>query len=397
MRSGFVCRVMLPKECVAQGIELLIGAGAADMRNLFASIGLGFASNPLTSEEEAMAQAAYDDEDYKTALPLLRRGAKESDPDALHRLGVMYDEGWGVKLDPKRAHELYEKAGEQDHTAVLFCLGYNYMEGSGVTKDLQQARRFYERTVEVGGTQSLVNLGRMYEDGLGGDRDIQKAADMYKRAADEGRSNGHFCYACSVLAGHLPGVDRAVGFHHLLEACKQGNQLSLTHLMRLYLERDRDTFEVSQEEVLKLAMFGAKTGHTLSLLVHVAAYWRGDNYEQDRIMAYRDLATHLAIHLEDPDFNAEAIVVHLEELRAEFSEAELDAAREAVAEHATFEVLLILAHIYYRRMGRAQMPSLQPDEEESDRWIEVSEQYYGIHSQRYVGMFEGRKLISNAN
>ena len=211
----------------------------------------------------------------------------------------------------------------------------------------------------------------MYEDGLGGDRDIQKAADMYKRAADEGRSNGHFCYACSVLAGHLPGVDRAVGFPHLLEACKQGNQLSLTHLMRLYLERDRDTFEVSQEEVLKLAMFGAKTGHTLSLLVHVAAYWRGDDYEQDRIMAYRDLATHLAIHLEDPDFNAEAIVVHLEELRAEFSEAELDAAREAVAEHATFEVLLILAHIYYRRMGRAQMPSLQPDEEESDRWIEV--------------------------
>jgi len=59
------------------------------MRNLFASIELGFASNPLTSEEEATAQAAYDDEDYKTALPLLRRGAKEGDPDALHRLGVM--------------------------------------------------------------------------------------------------------------------------------------------------------------------------------------------------------------------------------------------------------------------------------------------------------------------
>ena len=152
--------------------------------------------------------------------------------------------------------------------------------------------------------------------------------------------------------GYLPGVDRAVGFHHLSRGM-QTRQFNcpLTHLMRLYLERDRDTFEVSQEEVLKLAMFGAKTGHTLSLLVHVAAYWRGDDYEQDRIMAYRDLATHLAIHLEDPDFNAEAIVVHLEELRAEFSEAELDAAREAVAEHATFEVLLILAHIYYRRMG----------------------------------------------
>jgi len=38
---------------------------------------------------------------------------------------------------------------------------------------------------------------------------------------------------------------------------------------------------------------------------------------------------------------------------------------------------------------------LEPDEEEAERWIEISFDHHGPHSRRYVGMFNGRRAFSD--
>ncbi len=365
------------------------------LHKLMDAVGLGSEVAPLTPEEAKQAEAAFQDADYATALPLLERGAKAEDAQAQHSLGLMYDEGWGVKQNVKRAHGLYGQAAAQGHGAALFCLGFNSQFGIVVSEDIGKARQLYEQAVEAGDVQSLVNLAALYQEGAGGVQDFGKAAEYFRRAAENNRVNGHYGYAECILDGHVPDVDRSVAIDHLVKAAEQEHSGALARLMDLYAENDGKDFEVEQEKILDLAKLGAEIGDPASLMVHVASYWSGIGRAQDQIKAYEEAAVYLALHLEDPNFQAEVAATNLERMRAPLSDDDLEAGREAVAKNAQLEALLILAHIYGRRMGSDAMPSLEPDEEEAERWIEISFDHHGPHSRRYVGMFNGRRAFSD--
>ena len=72
--------------------------------------------------------------------------------------------------------------------------------------------------------------------------------------------------------------------------------------------------------------------------------------------------------------------MNLERMRAELPDEDLDKARDAVAENSALEVLLVLAHIYFRRVGSPEMPELVPDEDVFDRWIDLSFKHHGNHT-----------------
>ena len=83
--------------------------------------------------------------DYRKAAALYQQGVKKNHADSMFALAVLYDEGKGVKLDHQMAVTLFEKAAKKNLPAAQFNLGVMYANGVGVTRDYEAARNWYEK------------------------------------------------------------------------------------------------------------------------------------------------------------------------------------------------------------------------------------------------------------
>ena len=62
-------------------------------------------------------------------------------------IGVMYEYGYGVDKDPKRAVEYYQKAADMGNAAGQANLASMYRDGNGVQKDYAKAAYWYNECV----------------------------------------------------------------------------------------------------------------------------------------------------------------------------------------------------------------------------------------------------------
>ena len=95
-------------------------------------------------------------------LPSVLMLAEKGDAVAQHKLGVLYDHGWGVEKDAVHAVEWYRKAAEQGQVNAQYNLARMYDNGLGVKKDATQAVAWYRKAAEQGDADAQCNLGWMY-------------------------------------------------------------------------------------------------------------------------------------------------------------------------------------------------------------------------------------------
>jgi TPR repeat protein len=92
--------------------------------------------------------------DYEAAytewLPLAELG----DVEAQYNLGVMYDEGAGVKQDLTRAADWYRRAAEQGFVDAQTNLGKMYYYGQGVPRDYHEAVRWFRLAADQGDSEA---------------------------------------------------------------------------------------------------------------------------------------------------------------------------------------------------------------------------------------------------
>jgi len=81
-----------------------------------------FAGSALAGPFED-ASDAYEREDYATAVRLLRPLAERGDAAAQFQLGVMYDNGIGVRQNHAEAAKWYRLAAEQGNVAAHIACG----------------------------------------------------------------------------------------------------------------------------------------------------------------------------------------------------------------------------------------------------------------------------------
>ena len=81
-------------------------------------------------------RAAYERQDYATALQLCRPLAEEGDARAQLSLGGMYYNGQGVQRDFLKAAKWTRKAAEQGYALAQANLGVLYWNGEGVPQDV---------------------------------------------------------------------------------------------------------------------------------------------------------------------------------------------------------------------------------------------------------------------
>ena len=88
----------------------------------------------------------------------------------------------------------YRKAAEQGFAQAQYNLGVMYENGRGVRQDYIQAVQWYRKAAEQGIAQAQYNLGLMYAKGEGVRRDHKIAKEWFGKACDNGLQLGCDAY-----------------------------------------------------------------------------------------------------------------------------------------------------------------------------------------------------------
>jgi len=120
----------------------------------------------------------------------MQRWANQGIAEAQFNLGLIYDNGEGVRQDYSKAVQWYEKAANQGMPDAQFNLGLMYYNGKGVRQDYSKAAQWYEKAANQGYASAQSNLGVMYYNGKGVRQNTATAKEWFGKACDNGNQNG---------------------------------------------------------------------------------------------------------------------------------------------------------------------------------------------------------------
>jgi len=217
-----------------------------------------------------LAYGAYQRGLYKTAFAeaTLRLEKNKNDAAAMTLLGELYNQGLGVKLDPKAAADWYLLAARQGDPNAMSSLGLMAMDGRGMEKNPAQGKAWLEQAAAKGNAVACYNLalllltsgsdmdleqavellrkaanaeipdaqhalGVLYLQGRGVAKDASEAARLFERAARNGSSVGAVEYAILLFNGEGVAPSESQAARYFRRAAAQGNAIAQNRLARL--------------------------------------------------------------------------------------------------------------------------------------------------------------------
>jgi hypothetical protein len=129
--------------------------------------------------------AAYEKQDYATAMNEWQPLAEQGDAWAQFGIGNMYKEGQGVKQNYTEALKWYRKAAVQGIANASISIAMMYRQGEGVKPDGIKVRYWVGKAAEQGDIQAQNNLSKMM---LVSDEELTEIGS-YKVAARNGDIN----------------------------------------------------------------------------------------------------------------------------------------------------------------------------------------------------------------
>ena len=131
------------------------------------------------------ASAMVNREQYRDAMPLLFQAANMGHARAQSMLGIIFQDGDGVKADDRAAAYWFGAAAAQGHRAAQYGLGGMYEEGEGgLPKDLAKATELYIKSASQGYDKAQAALGIAYELGQGVPRSREKAVALLRQSGE---------------------------------------------------------------------------------------------------------------------------------------------------------------------------------------------------------------------
>jgi hypothetical protein len=113
------------------------------------------------------------------------QAANMGDKRAQATLGILYQDGHGVKADDRAAAYWFSAAAAQGHRASEYALGGMYEEGEGgLPKDLAKATELYIKSANQGFDLAQEAIGIQYELGEGVPRNRPKAIALLRASGD---------------------------------------------------------------------------------------------------------------------------------------------------------------------------------------------------------------------
>ena len=152
-------------------------------------------------------------EKYQEILDLLNSAVEFDNPDAMHLLGQMFENGWGIEKDLDQALAYYLAAKEEGHARAEKShrhlqrqVGKEYYQRAKVQKaqrNYVEAADLYRKALSYENTSALLGLGELYEKGQGVREDLAMAIKCYKTAVKHGSKSGeaHLKRLSSIFTG----------------------------------------------------------------------------------------------------------------------------------------------------------------------------------------------------
>lgn len=137
--------------------------------------------------------AAMNRKDYPKAFQLLAPLAREGNPAAQLRLGLLYYHGHGVRESDTESKLWFERAARQGNAEAQFQLANMYLYGlvdggRGEDHDRQAALWYFEAGRQ-GHADAQYSLGILFLTGKGVVQNPQEAEKWIRRAADQGHAD----------------------------------------------------------------------------------------------------------------------------------------------------------------------------------------------------------------
>ncbi len=136
--------------------------------------------------EYRVAQREARAQNFPAAAAWYRRAAEGDHSLAQNELGVLYESGAGLPLNPQEAMRWYRRAAEQGLAAAQFNAVRGYYQGLGTSPDPGRAQRWLEQSADQGYAPALYLLADMYDNGNGVPLDDARAVAMYRKSAEAG-------------------------------------------------------------------------------------------------------------------------------------------------------------------------------------------------------------------
>lgn len=113
-------------------------------------------------------------EDFKNALPLVKKAATMGNPEAQYNYGVFYQEGIEVPQDDKSANQWFLKSAEQGWKDAQFKIAYSYGTGRGLPQDDRKAFYWSLKCAEQNDPECMFYIVGAYQEGRGIDKNLNE-------------------------------------------------------------------------------------------------------------------------------------------------------------------------------------------------------------------------------
>jgi TPR repeat protein len=172
---------------------------------------------------------------------------------AKFELGEIYQRGYGVPQDYKKAVDWYRKAAEQGHSDGQLGLARMYSNGWGVPKEEAEALKWYRKAAENGNLHAQYDLSSMYVGGHGVRKDFDRGIEWFLKAAKTGEYGvGGNCI-----------FREPVAVRKLAIRAENGDVQAMHELAYGYLV-GRELLKKNLEEAVKWFLKAAEKGHSRS-------------------------------------------------------------------------------------------------------------------------------------
>ena len=150
------------------------------------------------------AYGAYQRGFYLTAMDNALPRAQNGEAAAQTLVGLLFEQGLGVKRDRKQAAFWYKQAAEGGDPAGMFKYALLLMEGRQVERDRKKADEFMRKAADAGNPSAQFNYAQMLVADGAADKGLRAALPYYEKSAEQGIADAQ--YALSQLYTNLTGL-----------------------------------------------------------------------------------------------------------------------------------------------------------------------------------------------
>ena len=161
-------------------------------------------------------------QDDEESFKWLKKSAQLGDSEGQFQIGKCYHFGVGTDINYTEAMSWYEKSANQGNMKAQCHLGLMYYNGTGVQKDYSKAKMWLEKSAQQGDPIPMFNLGLMYHNGDGVLQDFKIALNYFTKAAEKNNAGAQYALGFMYYYGNGIRSDKELGLKWIRKSASHG-------------------------------------------------------------------------------------------------------------------------------------------------------------------------------